>query len=615
MSHGRKPTSRIRLRQLLGRRDDVAVYPSNALDSDEPPEDFYFYRPGEVLVPDYPDQVGLFEQLAGQLDLQYCRCGDGAAPTLRGKEEQRDAAGPTGVAGAPGVKRFFVRSRLELEVILRRLERAARMAGQRLAVTPNHVVFGCPVWGMDPFGDPGLPGEGDRVDPREGGAEVVVAVVDSGVPTDFRQNPLLGTSLLGPPAVSSPPSEDEPWPYSGPVPVLVFPQGHGSFVAGVVRQAASRASVRSYRALDTDGVTDEWYLGYQLSLVLEDAPQVINLSLGTTTRADEKLMGLAVLEKAATRPDTDDGPPAPIVVAAAGNLGDSRPFYPAAEKWTISVGAIELTGPNNDVPVAASFSNFGPGSTSAPRDARLQLLRTQAIPTTFRPFYHPRLQGFRAVERDIVCGPARERCRRRAASTGPAPWPRWRSGLPAGRAGESAKPGDLRPMTPATGGGNGGGSGNRVGKDEDSLLQELREVVGRLDPPPALLAPIAEALFTWHDPDAELADLVADSRDLAGAVRGGKEELLLRFEAAPFAITLEASPDPSGSYRVIGHVEPSVAALVEIRQAVGGQREPGPALHCDEWGRFEAYPVAPGLVSLRLTPDGGRPVLTTWVVL
>jgi hypothetical protein len=158
-------------------------------------------------------------------------------------------------------------------------------------------------------------------------------------------------------------------------------------------------------------------------------------------------------------------------------------------------------------------------------------------------------------------------------------------------------------------------SHNQAGTNEEALLQELRVAIGHVDPPPAFLVPLVEALFTWRDPDAELADLVADSRDLVGAVRGGKEELLLRFEATPFAITLEASPDPSGSYRVVGHVEPSVAAQVEIRQAVGGEREPGPSLHCDEWGRFEAYPVAPGLVSLRLIPDGGKPVLTTWVVL
>jgi hypothetical protein len=170
-------------------------------------------------------------------------------------------------------------------------------------------------------------------------------------------------------------------------------------------------------------------------------------------------------------------------------------------------------------------------------------------------------------------------------------------------------------MTPATGIGKGGEAGHHAGTDEDTLLRELREAISALDPPPAFLAPLAEALLTWHDPDAELAELVADSRDLAGAVRGGNQELLLRFEAAPCAITLEASPQPSGWYRVIGHVEPGVPARIEIRQAVAGQSGPGLSLDCDEWGRFEAYPVAPGLVSLRLTPGSGRAVRTTWVVL
>ena len=236
MSYGRRPTSRIRLRQLLGRRDDIAVYPSNALESDEPPDDLYFYRPGELLVPDHPDQVGLFEQVARQLDLQYCSCEDAATHKLRGKEDQRGASGPTGAA-ATGVKRFFVRSRLELEVILRRLEKAARTTGQRLVVTPNHVVFGCPVWGMDPFGDPTLPTEGDEVGRTEGGAGVTVAVVDSGVPANFQDNPLLGTSLLGPPAVGSDPSEDEPWPYSGRSRCSFFHRDMGlSWLASSVRR-------------------------------------------------------------------------------------------------------------------------------------------------------------------------------------------------------------------------------------------------------------------------------------------------------------------------------------------------------------------------------------------
>jgi hypothetical protein len=156
---------------------------------------------------------------------------------------------------------------------------------------------------------------------------------------------------------------------------------------------------------------------------------------------------------------------------------------------------------------------------------------------------------------------------------------------------------------------------NDVRRDDESLLVELRAVTSRRDPPPASLAPSTEALLAWRDPDAELAELIADSRDLVGAVRGGNEELLLRFEAVPFAITLEASPDASGSYRVVGHLEPGLAARVEICQAAPAPGEGRPVFHSDEWGRFEVYPVAPGLVSLRLTPDTGPPLRTRWVVL
>jgi hypothetical protein len=173
-------------------------------------------------------------------------------------------------------------------------------------------------------------------------------------------------------------------------------------------------------------------------------------------------------------------------------------------------------------------------------------------------------------------------------------------------------------MTYMTGPGKGGGWGGEQfpGNDGDEqLLAELRQAVAKLDGPPASVTDFTLDLLSWRDPDAELAALIADSRELAGAVRGGKEEVLLRFEASPYAITLEASPDASGRYRLIGQVEPGVGGRVDVRQ---GDTRPGQAelsVPCDEWGRFEAYPVGSGPISLRFTPDEGHPVRTTWVVL
>ncbi|HXW78097.1 MAG TPA: hypothetical protein VEJ84_01285 [Acidimicrobiales bacterium] len=153
------------------------------------------------------------------------------------------------------------------------------------------------------------------------------------------------------------------------------------------------------------------------------------------------------------------------------------------------------------------------------------------------------------------------------------------------------------------------------GNDDEMLLAELRRAVAVFDPLPASTADFGLDVLSWRDPDAELAALVADSRELAGAVRSGNREVLLRFEVAPYAITLEASPDAGGRFRVVGQVEPGIAGRVDIRQSDGapGQREL--SVRCDEWGRFEAYPVAAGPVSLRLTPDKGHAVRTTWVVL
>ena len=152
-------------------------------------------------------------------------------------------------------------------------------------------------------------------------------------------------------------------------------------------------------------------------------------------------------------------------------------------------------------------------------------------------------------------------------------------------------------------------------EEDENLLAELRQAVAKFDPPPSSVTEFTLDLLSWRDPDAELAALIADSRELAGAVRGGKEEVLLRFEAPPYAITVEASPDASGRYRVIGQVEPGVPGRVDIRQGDAGPGQKELSVRCDEWGRFEAYPVGSGPISLRWTPDDGHPVRTTWVVL
>jgi subtilisin family serine protease len=339
------PHGHARARRLLERRRDILVHPKNALadDSAAAPVPHHYYRPGELLVRNDAGQSDAFERVATQLGLSHRRREDHGRPKLRGKKYELPSP-------LPAAARYHVYTEEPLEDVLCRLEDHAH---GEFEVTPNHVLFGLGLWGMDPFGDPRPPKKGNKYEQTHltgDGAGVTVAIVDTGLPHLYEMNELLKDN------VDTWPSEEEPWDYDGQTPVLVSPQGHGSFVAGMVRQAARNATLQSYRALDSDGVTDEWYLGHQLSLVLASGAGVINLSLGTTTRADQTLMGLSALEAAA---DGRGIGQAPIVVAAAGNLGDSRKCYPAADDWTISVGAVEMTGPGRKTPKPASFTSSG----------------------------------------------------------------------------------------------------------------------------------------------------------------------------------------------------------------------------------------------------------------
>jgi subtilisin family serine protease len=332
------PLGLVVLRRLLAGRHDIVVHPADALASDEPGPDVYFYRPGEVLVP--VDQVPLLVGAAARLGIRVYPISDPIAPC----QDKGDQVDSRPAPRSPGpVARYAVLSEQPLDVILDRLERATT---GRLRITPNHVIFACPKWGFDPATEP-IPTAPEPRPARVSDANlttVKVAVIDNGLPVDFVDNPLVA-------AVPLPPvSELESWGYAGPFPVLRFPQGHAMAVTGMVCQTSARAQVASYRALDVDGITDEWALGLQIDDALDAGPAVINLSLGTYTRGDQPLLGLDSLR---TRSDNGSFP---VVVAAAGNGADDRPFYPAADDWVIGVGAVDLVEGD---PVPAWFTNWG----------------------------------------------------------------------------------------------------------------------------------------------------------------------------------------------------------------------------------------------------------------
>jgi hypothetical protein len=112
------------------------------------------------------------------------------------------------------------------------------------------------------------------------------------------------------------------------------------------RVEAERADFEySATFLNPAGVGDD--VTVALGLADEDAP-VVNLSLGGYTHDDQP--------PTAPRDALGQLDDSVVVVAAAGNHGSPQPFWPAAFKGVVAVGALDTTSGRREL---ASFSNYG----------------------------------------------------------------------------------------------------------------------------------------------------------------------------------------------------------------------------------------------------------------
>ena len=143
--------------------------------------------------------------------------------------------------------------------------------------------------------------------------------------------------------------------------------------------------------------------------------------------------------------------------------------------------------------------------------------------------------------------------------------------------------------------------------DDEALLAELGTAIREAREVPAHFLAAGRAAFTWHQVDAELAQLQHDSAtEAAGQFSGvrGPESAprLLTFVAGE--VTLEVEVTPSG---LQGQVIPPRPGEIELQQ-------PGSAavaVSVDQVGWF-AFAVRPaGLFRLQWTA-GDRPVVTAW---
>jgi subtilisin family serine protease len=168
---------------------------------------------------------------------------------------------------------------------------------------------------------------------RNLGSGVKVAVIDTGVDLD---HPALRDAL-------APKSEHWDFVDNDPVPQEqgtfgLGGYGHGTNVAGIIRQIAPRATILPLRVLGPDGRGDVVHLAAAINRAVANGANVINLSLGSENPSPAVEAALEAATAAGV-----------MVVASAGNAGNTQVTYPAssargADGWQrLSVTSINLS--------------------------------------------------------------------------------------------------------------------------------------------------------------------------------------------------------------------------------------------------------------------------------
>lgn len=280
----------------------------------------YLYRPGHVLVED--DQ----EYTAGIVD--HLRRHAGAVP-------HEEFTGHFSDAGLP-VRAFQVHDEEDIPGLVARL-REHDHGKPTPNVGPNHVFTGEYVYDGGPENDPewARPGAEPETGPLSGPPRI--AVLDTGYDHAVKHlHPALEARLEHD-------GDDDSLVRPG---FLAHEAGHGTFIAGIIMKHAPELRIRQVRVLDPAGVGDDASVAHGLARA--DSTAVINLSLGGYTHGGRPPVALAT----ALAQLSDSV----AVVAAAGNNGSPEPFWPAAFKRVIAVGALDTT--NGEIS-RASFSNYG----------------------------------------------------------------------------------------------------------------------------------------------------------------------------------------------------------------------------------------------------------------
>jgi hypothetical protein len=150
--------------------------------------------------------------------------------------------------------------------------------------------------------------------------------------------------------------------------------------------------------------------------------------------------------------------------------------------------------------------------------------------------------------------------------------------------------------------------------DDDSLAQELGELLGRADPIPPTVLQAGRAALGWRRLDAELAELLADSAlgsDELALARGTEAPLRsVTFGTGRSAIDLDVEERAEGR-TLRGQLSPPAEVTIEVQRQDGTRLA---SVRADAFGRFVVELPGPGTIRLRLT---GEPQLgtieTAWI--
>jgi subtilisin family serine protease len=226
----------------------------------------------------------------------------------------------------PGLARFRLRASAGVDVCEVSAWLNEDAPHRRLAVAPNHLVHGQPMWWTGPAGRPRPAAPPPAPGPATGRRPVTVAVLDTGLSphpwydtTDWyaAQRDEVAEVL------------DMDLDHE-----LDAQAGHGTFIAGVLLRHAPGVRIRAKRVLGGDGVGDELDVLRALAwLASWGRADLVNLSLGCHTY-DDRPSPLVARAVAALGRRT-------VVVACAGNHASDRPFWPAALKRVVAVAALD----------------------------------------------------------------------------------------------------------------------------------------------------------------------------------------------------------------------------------------------------------------------------------